>query len=212
MTKFTTHRQWYILSGAIWFLAIIWCCCRKGDPLPGPETGLLSHARKWIVQGDTCADKARDFIGKGHLDGEQEGKGTQENCSVTWLAVLGFMVMGLVSHVVFSQSFWLRVLPSGACLVQPRWMPDRRILGGGRTDGVSFWPFLISSGWWRLISSLFLTRTCCPKTTHANSMVPGQGGRFQSACFPLGDFGDSPLGDFIHKIVLGNWGKGLFHL
>ena len=25
---------------------------------------LLSNTRKWIVQGDTCADKARDFIGK----------------------------------------------------------------------------------------------------------------------------------------------------
>ena len=29
--------------------------------------------------------------------GEQEAEGTQENCSATWLAVLGFMVMGLVS-------------------------------------------------------------------------------------------------------------------
>ena len=46
---------------------------------------------------ETRADKARDFIGKGHPGGEQEGKGTQENCSATWLAVLGFMVMGLIS-------------------------------------------------------------------------------------------------------------------
>ena len=29
--------------------------------------------------------------------GEQEGKETQENSSVTWLAVSGFMVIGLVS-------------------------------------------------------------------------------------------------------------------
>ena len=29
--------------------------------------------------------------------GEQQGKGTQENCSATWLTVLGFMVMGLGS-------------------------------------------------------------------------------------------------------------------
>ena len=49
------------------------------------------------MRGDTSADKARDFIGKGHPGGEQEGKGTQENGSVTWLAVSGFMVMGLVS-------------------------------------------------------------------------------------------------------------------
>ena len=37
------------------------------------------------------------MIGKGHPDGEQEGKGTQKNSSVTWLAVSGFMVMGFVS-------------------------------------------------------------------------------------------------------------------
>ena len=70
---------------------------QKGGPLPGPETGLLSNTWKWIVRGDTSADKARDFIGKGRLGGEQQGKGTQESSSVTWLAVSGFMVMGLVS-------------------------------------------------------------------------------------------------------------------
>ena len=36
-------------------------------------------------------------MGKGHPGGEQEGKGTQENCSAVWLTVSGFMVMGLVS-------------------------------------------------------------------------------------------------------------------
>ena len=36
-------------------------------------------------------------MGKGRPGGEQQGKGTQENSSVTWLAVLGCMVMGLVS-------------------------------------------------------------------------------------------------------------------
>ena len=70
---------------------------QEGGPLPGPETGLLSNTRKWIVRGDTCADKARDFTGKGHPGREQEGQGAQEDSSVTWLAVSGFMVMGLVS-------------------------------------------------------------------------------------------------------------------
>ena len=37
------------------------------------------------------------LLGKGTLGGEQQGEGTQENCSAAWLAVLGFMVMGLVS-------------------------------------------------------------------------------------------------------------------
>ena len=40
---------------------------------------------------------ARDFIGKGHPGGGQEGKGTQETSSAAWIAVSGFMVMGLVS-------------------------------------------------------------------------------------------------------------------
>ena len=47
-------------------------------------------------------------------------------------------------------------------------MPVRRILGGGGTWGVSFWPFPSSSGWWWLINSTFLTRTACHKMTHAN--------------------------------------------
>ena len=67
--------------------------------LPGPKSRLLSNTQKLIVQGDTRADKARDFIGKGHPGGEQQGKGTQENCSAMWLAVSDFMVMVLVSGV-----------------------------------------------------------------------------------------------------------------
>ena len=47
---------------------------------------------------------------------------------------MGFMVM-VLSLANLSDS---RVHPVGACLVQPRWMPARRILGGGRTYGVSF--------------------------------------------------------------------------
>ena len=70
---------------------------QEGGPLPGPETGFLSNTWKWIIRGDIRADKARDYFGKGRPGGEQEGKGTQENSSVTWLAALGFMVMGLVS-------------------------------------------------------------------------------------------------------------------
>ena len=47
-------------------------------------------------------------------------------------------------------------------------MLARGILGSGQTWGVSFWPFPSSSGWWWLISSVFLIRISCHKTTHAN--------------------------------------------
>ena len=51
---------------------------------------------------------------------------------------LGFYVDGISFWVVFSQSFLLRVLPGGVRIGQPRWMPERRILGGGRTHGITF--------------------------------------------------------------------------
>ena len=136
-------------------------------PFPEPETKLLSNTCKWIVWGDTYADKARDFIGKGHPGGEQEGEVTHENSSAMSLS-LGFYGDGISFQVIFSQSFWLRVLPGGAHLVQPKWMPETRILGGGRTGGVSFWSFPNSSGWWWHVSSMFLTRTSCHKIIHAN--------------------------------------------
>ena len=43
---------------------------QEGGPLLGPESGLLSHTRQGIVQGDTRADKARGFIEEGHPEGE----------------------------------------------------------------------------------------------------------------------------------------------
>ena len=98
------------------------------------ETGLLSDTQKWIVWGDTCANKARDFIGKWHLGGEQEGKGTQEN-SAAWLTVLGFMVMGLVSRWSLPNHS-NSVFPGGSRIAQPRWMLSRGILGSERMSPI----------------------------------------------------------------------------
>ena len=89
---------------------------RKGDPIPEPESGLLSNSQKWIVRGDTRADRARAFA----------GKRAQENCPALWLVVSGFMVMGSVPGCL-----WPVILtqgPSWWC-AQPRWIPAR-ILGG----------------------------------------------------------------------------------
>ena len=95
-------------------VTIIKYCCRKADPFQGPKLGSCLTLGKELSE-ETSADKARDFIGQGHPGGEQEGKGTQEDCSAAWLAVSGFMVMGLsltnhsdsesflVVHALFSQ-------------------------------------------------------------------------------------------------------------
>ena len=118
-------------------------------------------------QGVTCWQGKR-FYWKGAPRRRAGGWGNPGELLCHMACSLGFYGDGISFWVVFRQSFWLRVLPGGARLVQPRWMPERRILGGGWTHGVTFWPFLNSPCWWWLISSVFLTRTSCLKTAHAN--------------------------------------------
>ena len=97
-------------SGFPKLVCFISFCCGKRDPFPGPQTGHLSDTQKWNVRGDTCADKQETLLGRAP-GGEQEGQGTQENCSV-WLPVPGFMGTGSVSrwpladHSNQSLSWW----------------------------------------------------------------------------------------------------------
>ena len=99
---------------------------QEGGLLPQHKSKLASITQKLPVQGETLADKARDFIGKGCLGGEQEDKETQENCSAHSLRFYG---NGVKLQVVSSQSlacliFSLTgVLPGGAGICQPRWIP-----------------------------------------------------------------------------------------
>ena len=85
---------------------------------------------------DTQADKAKDLIGKGRPGREQQGKGTQEHCSATCLAVSGYMVMGLLSglslayHLAWHIFGLTQVPPGGKRISKPRWTPVQRILGG----------------------------------------------------------------------------------
>ena len=95
-----------------------------GGPLPGLKNGLLYSPQTWIVWEDTCVDKARDFIVKGHLGGELEGEGIQENCSAMW-----FYGDGISFWIVPGQLLWLMALPGGAPITQLRGTPERRILG-----------------------------------------------------------------------------------
>ena len=75
------------------------------------------------------------------------GRGTWAECSRIRIpgellclvaCSLWFYDEGIIFQVVFGQSFWLIVLPGGAYIDQPRWMPARRILGVGWTCGVTF--------------------------------------------------------------------------
>ena len=157
----------------------------EGGPLPGPEGGLLCNTQKWIVWGDTCAGKARDFIGKGHPGGEQKGKGTQENCSVIWLAVSGFMVMGLVSGLSLanhsdSESFLVvhALINQDGCQREGFWEVVGQVVS----------PFDLSRT--LLVGGGLLVPCSLPGPPVVKllmqivTVVPGQGGRFQSVCFP----------------------------
>ena len=135
--------------------------------LQGPKSRLLSDTWKRIVWGDTCWHSERVHCKKAPR-WRVGGWGNPEErlCHVAHsLRYYGDRINFLG---VFGQSFWLRVLPGGARITQPRWTITKGILGGGRTYGVSFWPFPNSSRWLWLISSIFLTRTSCCKITHAN--------------------------------------------
>ena len=81
---------------------------------------------------------------------------------------LGFMVIGLISRLSLAN-----YSDSGNFLVVQALLSQNGCQWGGIWEGVghggvSFWPFLNSSGWWWHVSSVFLTRTSCPKITHVN--------------------------------------------
>ena len=71
-------------------------------------------------------------------------------------------------QVFFGQLFWLRVLPGGLHIAQAKWMPVRRILGGGRAHGVSFWPFPNFLVGGSLLVPVFLAGTSSHKIAQAN--------------------------------------------
>ena len=128
--------------------------------------------------------KQEILLGEGARVESQEGKGTQENRSVTWLAVSGFMVMGLVSglflanhsdtesflvvHALFSQDgcqrgFWEVVRQVGS----PFDLSRTLLVGGGLLV-----PFSLPGP--PVVKQLMQMVT----------IVPGQDRRFQSVWFP----------------------------
>ena len=131
------------------------------------------------------SDKTRDFIGKGHLGGEQEGNGTQEDCSAMWLKVLGFMVMGLVSGFSLSShydsGFFLVAL---TLLSQGRWQREGfwEVVGHVVSPFTLFWTLPLGGG--LLVPCSLPGHLVLKQLMQIVAMVPGQGGRFQSVCFP----------------------------
>ena len=70
--------------------------CKKGDPIQGPKLGSCLTFRNELSE-ETHVLTKQEILLERAPGWRAEGKGTQENSFATWLAVLGFTVMGLVS-------------------------------------------------------------------------------------------------------------------
>ena len=128
--------------------------------------------------------KQEILLGKGTR--VENSKGTQENCSASWLAVSGFMAMGLVSGwslANHSNSEYFLVahasLNHDGCQLE----------GFREVDGHAVSSFNLSrtlpvGGGGLLVTHSFSGSPVTKQLMQMVTMVPGQGGPFQSACFP----------------------------
>ena len=116
-------------------------CCSRGT-LSRAQVGACLTLRNQLSEETHMLTKHEALLGRGAW-AESRRVGNPGGGSVMWLAISGSMVKG-----------WR------ACVAQPRWMPTRRICGGGGTQDT--WPHgvssQISSSWWWLVSAVFLTR------------------------------------------------------
>ena len=91
--------------------------------------------------------------------------------------------MGLVSRSSLTNHSD-SVLPGGACIAHPRRM-SARILGGGRTRGVTFdLSQTLPVGGGLLVPCSLPGPHFVKQLMQMVTTVPGQGGWFQSVCFP----------------------------
>ena len=92
-------------------------CCRKGDPFQGPKLGSCLTLGNELSEETHVLTKQEILLGK---DSRVESSRVREPRIALPLAVSGFMMMGLVSRLSLANHSNPRVLPGGACLVQPR--------------------------------------------------------------------------------------------
>ena len=157
---------------------------QEGGPLQGPKTGLLFNTWKLIVWGDTCADKAKDLWGN-CVQQRPVGSGHPGELLCHWLPVSGFMVIGLVSGLSLanhsnSESFLVvhALFSQDGCQRGGFWEVVRQVVS----------PFDLSrtllAGGGLLVPCSLPGPPVVKQLMQIVTMVPGQGGRFQSVCFP----------------------------
>ena len=92
------------------------------DPFQGPRVGSCLALESELAEEVSRLVPTKQVVLLGRV--------TQVDCSATWLADPGFMVVGLVSGLsLANHSGPGSFLVVHTSIVQPRWIPVRRILG-----------------------------------------------------------------------------------
>ena len=170
-------EPWNLLACSLqgWNVFHRWWCCRKGGwPSGTPRVSSCLTLGKALSK-ELRADKARDFIRKGHPGGAQEGEGAQGSSSATWLAVSGFTGMWLASRWSLASHS-----DSGSFLVAHVSLSQggRQREGSWEVVGPVASPFDLSG-------TLPVGGGSCPKATHADGCWGAWPGRaVQPVCFP----------------------------
>ena len=160
-------------------------CGRKGDPFQGLKLGSCLTARNELSEETHVLTKQEILLGK--VPGLRAvGKRNPGALLCHVPRSFGFYGNGVSFQVVSGQSFWLRVLPRGAHLVQPRWMLARGIQ---EVDGHAVSPLDLS--WTLPVGGGLLVPCSLPgppvvkQLTQMVTIVPGQGvGGFSQCAFP----------------------------
>ena len=124
LLKYIKAGSYQINSMGYYFVA------RKGTHAPGPESGLLSNTWKWILPSRHMCWERKRLYWKGVPGWRAGGLGNPRGLLCHMAGSLRFYGDKMSFQVVSGQSLWLRVHPGGARIAPPRWIPERRILGG----------------------------------------------------------------------------------
>ena len=153
-------------------------CFRKGDTFQGLKWGSCPTLRNELSKEMHVLTK-QEILWEGHPGGEQEGQGTQGNCSATWLAVSGFMVMGLVSGLSLnnhSDSEYFLVVHSlfsqDGCQREGFW----EVVGHMVSPFDLSWTLPVGGG--LLVPSSLAGPPVVKQLMQMVTMVPGQGEQF----------------------------------
>ena len=137
-----------------------------------------------MVLGNRSGGKEGTGLSLGQVSGLTQhltllGKGTQVKSSRVREPSRTALPWGSQSWVLWCWDLFLGFLRPITLTQAPSWrctrcsgkMSARRILGGDQTCSVSIWPFPNSSGWWWLVTSVFLTRASCCEKTRTNDYL-----------------------------------------